>query len=118
LRSSTTRVQTLESELKEAKDVKSSAASEANQLGNSSYSSSSSNVNLARTTYEVPSYASSSVYSAEPSSLSELAGLTSSGVRQASNINYAQTSGNTYGTAGTSAYQAASKLSNSGFQGS
>jgi len=110
------RIQELDTQLRTAKDVKSSAASDNSQLVDSKYSSSSSsNVNVTKTAYEVPSYASSSVYSVESSGASELAGLSSSGVRGTSTItNYQTTS--TYGTSGTGAFQSGSKLSNSGFQ--
>lgn len=105
LKASTLRVQEVESQLKSAKEVRSSAASDTNQLVDSKYSSTSSNVNVTKSAFDAPNYASSSVYSVDSSS----SGLTSSGVRQSSTINYIQPSGSTYATGGTSAYQSSSK---------
>lgn len=106
LKASTLRVQEVESQLKSAKEIRSSAASDTNQLVDSKYSSSSSNVNVTKSAYEAPNYASSSQYSVDSSS----SGLTSSGVRQSANVNYIQPSGSTYATGGTSAYQSSTKL--------
>jgi chromosome segregation ATPase len=71
IRSLNLRIQELDTQLRTTKDIKSSAASENSQLVDSKYSSSSSsNINVTKTAFEVPSYASSSVYSVESSGLS------------------------------------------------
>lgn len=118
LRTAKVQLVELESQLKQAKSVRSSAVTEGQQLVDSKYSSSSSsnmqvtssNVQAARSTYE-PSYQSSS----------QVSGLSGSGIKQATSyIQSSGTTGNTYTTGGTAAYQSSSgtrQLTSSGLQG-
>jgi hypothetical protein len=119
LRTANARIQELESQLrtselklKELKDTKSSAASSAidpnTNLISSQYSSASSTEQPAgRKTYDTPSYGVNSSYSESSVTSSE---VKPSYVQQTTSNIY----GSTYGTAGTSGYQPASKLTSSG----
>jgi hypothetical protein len=92
-----------------AKEIKSSAATETKMV-ESKYSTSSTNLNVAKSSaYELPSY---------QSSVESVSGLASSGANTSS---YMQPTGNTYKTGGTNAFQSGSsaykQLSSSGLQG-